>query len=155
MSYRTVTPDEAKKILDENKDSVYVDVRSTVEFEEGHAAGAHNIPVADLNPVTGQMEPNRDFEDVILGRYPKDARLILACAAGGRSRAACETLAARGFENLVNMHGGFLGARDPYGNLIQEGWKALGFPSASGQDEGETYASIKETLQKDPPAGPS
>ena len=149
MSYRTMTPDEAKTVLDGDQGYVYIDVRSTPEFSEGHALGAHHVPWAEVNPATGQMEPNSDFEKVLTSTFSKDAPLVVACAAGGRSRAACETLASAGFTDLINMHGGFMGARDPMGNLLQEGWKGMGFPCATGDEGGVTYASILSKIPKE------
>ena len=147
MSFQTITPEEANKLLGGDSGHIYIDVRSSHEFKEGHATGAQNVPLAEIDEATGQMLPNPDFERVMLEVYPKGEKLILACAAGGRSQAACHMLESHGYEQLFNMHGGFLGARDPYGNLIQEGWQGSGYPTAAGDDECVTYASILQKLK--------
>ena len=50
---KTVTPEEAKALLDQGY--VYVDVRSEQEFESGHPAGALNVPISFMGP--GGLEP--------------------------------------------------------------------------------------------------
>ena len=146
MSHQEMTADQVKPLLDGGEGYLYVDVRSTSEFGQGHAEGAHNVPLAEMNPQTSMMEPNPEFEKVMLATFPKDTKLILGCAMGGRSRSACQVLAAAGFTNLINMHGGFSGARDPYGTLIQEGWQGMGYPCAEGAEGGVSYAAIREKV---------
>lgn len=66
-------------------------------------------------------------------RLPFSARSLrrqLHPAADGRSLRACEALAAEGYSSLVNMRGGFSGARDKAGNVQQVGWEGLGFGEA-------------------------
>ena len=142
MPHREMTAEEVKALLDRGDGYVYVDVRSTVEFRQSHPVGAHNIPLLEPNGATRMMEPNPDFERAILGTFPPGAKLVLGCSMGGRSRAACDILSGRGYADLVNMSGGFSGAYDPFGTVIQEGWLSLGYPCASGDEGGVSYASI-------------
>lgn len=148
MPYKTITPDEAKKLLDSEAGYLYIDVRSTPEFQEEHALDAHQVPLADIDPGSGAMIPNVEFENVMEKLFPKDAKLILACAAGGRSQAACEMLTNKGYTNLHNMYGGFLGAKDPYGTVLQEGWKGMGYPSANGGEGGVPYEEILKRMRQ-------
>ena len=147
MSHQEMTADQCKPLLDGDEGYIYVDVRSTEEFQRGHAEGAHNVPLADVNPESGAMEPNPEFEKVMLAAYPKDANLILGCAMGGRSRSACHVLGAAGFTNLINLHGGFSSARDPYGTVIQAGWQEMGYASAEGESGGVPYAVVRKKLE--------
>jgi rhodanese-related sulfurtransferase len=41
-----------------------------------------------------------------------DAPVLIVCRSGRRSRAVCETLARRGFREVVNMAGGMLEYRE-------------------------------------------
>ncbi len=91
-----------------------------------------------------QMCPNPKFGKVIKGCFGPESKLIVACAAGGRSKAACETLEAEGFTNLVNMHGGFSGARDPAGTVLQAGWQDLGYPVTTSADAECTYEHLRK-----------
>lgn len=137
--YRTVTPPDAKTLLDA-EGFAYVDVRTEAEFAAGHPDGAINVPVVFMGPMG--MEPNPDFVHVIAAHLPKDAKLVLGCKSGGRSARACEILAANGYTNLVNMDGGFHGRFDPMGRLIQPGWSQCGLPESVETGDGIGYSSL-------------
>ncbi len=74
MSYQTMNPGGAKELLDGDEGWTYVDVRTVEEFEEGHVAGAYNVPIAFKGPMG--MEPNPDFAPAIRRLFPQDARLV-------------------------------------------------------------------------------
>lgn len=79
-----------------------LDVRTPQETASGILAGALCIPVDEL--------PAR------VGELPRDGRpLLVYCASGGRSAAACELLSQSGLEHLHNLEGG-LGAW-PFGTV--------------------------------------
>lgn len=70
-----------------------LDVRTPGETAGGVIPGAILIPV--------------DALEARLADLPKDHRALLVCCAGGsRSAAACEFLAQQGFTNLFNLEGG-------------------------------------------------
>ena len=143
MSYRTVDPTEGKALVDEGW--TYLDVRTVDEFAAGHAPGAFNVPFAVIDPELGRMVPNPEFCAVVVKNFKPDAQLVLACAAGGRSLHACEALVGEGYTNLVNMHGGFSGARDMAGNIQQDGWQALGYPTTDEARPERTYENLRAT----------
>lgn len=138
MLIQQITPDQAKEILDENPDAVYLDVRSVPEFERGHPQGAYNIPVFHQTPQG--MAPNADFLAVVEKHFPKNKTLLVGCQVGGRSQKACEMLASQGFERLHNIQGGFGGLRSPAGSI--PGWQEQGFPVETGSEEGKGYQSL-------------
>jgi rhodanese-related sulfurtransferase len=138
--YRNVTPKEAKELVD-NEGYTYIDVRSEQGFENGHPVGALNAPLMHLRPGVG-MTPNPRFVEVMEANFPKDARLVLACKAGGRSVRACQILAAAGYRDLVNMDGGYEGRLDPLGRLAQPGWTQEGLPTTTDIPDGSSYASL-------------
>ena len=74
---------------------------------------------------------------------PSPDQLVVSCAAGGRSMHACELLVAEGYSNLVNMHGGFSGARDMSGVVLQDGWEALGYPTTDEPQADRTYDALR------------
>jgi hypothetical protein len=90
------------------------------------------------------MEPNPEFADVVARLFDSAARLVLGCAAGGRSARACELLLERGFRHMVNMHGGFSGARDPLGQVSEPGWVACGFEVEARPAAGRTWRELRE-----------
>ncbi|MBA9078578.1 MULTISPECIES: MBL fold metallo-hydrolase [Rufibacter] len=70
-----------------------IDVRKQSEFNAEHVAGALNLPLSSLNEH--------------LAEIPKDRRVYLHCAGGYRSMVAASILQARGFDNLIDVAGGF------------------------------------------------
>src|SRR5262252_6993513 len=77
---KRVLPKEAAALLEEGW--AYLDVRSIPEFEQGHPAGAANIPL--LHFQNGRMAPNPDFTRVVEATFPKDAKIVVGCKVGGR-----------------------------------------------------------------------
>lgn len=76
--------------------SLLMDVREPFEFtgELGHVPGAQLVPLGTLE---GQ-----------LGRWDKDAAIILICRSGSRSTRAAQTLTRAGFRCVMNMAGGMI-----------------------------------------------
>lgn len=66
-----------------------VDVRSRGEFAGGHAKGAVNIPLDQLNSNLGRFKS-------------KDQVIITCCASGMRSSSAKQILTQAGFVNVHN-----------------------------------------------------
>lgn len=147
MSIKQITAEEAKKLLDGTETYVYVDVRSEYEFMQGHPAESRNIPLQHFNPAAQMMEPNPDFLQTVEAHFPKDANLLLGCASGHRSQVACQILQQSGYQHLANVRGGFSGARDMFGNLIEEGWLQLGFPVDKGDGGERSYKSLTKKDQ--------
>ncbi|MGB7212831.1 MAG: rhodanese-like domain-containing protein [Gemmatimonadales bacterium] len=82
--------------------AVIVDVRSGVEWGEGHIPGARHIPMEELADRVGEL--------------PSDRPIVLHCQSGGRSSIAASVLLARGVPKVANLVGGFTG------------WAAAGLP---------------------------
>src|SRR4051794_7767887 len=138
MTIRRLSPQESQALIDA-EGFVYVDVRSTGEYEQGHPAGSYNVPIAQPGP--GGMAPNPDFLAVIRGTFPADAALVIGCQSGNRSQRACAALTEAGFTRVVEQRAGFGGARDPFGRVVEPGWAAAGFPVAAGPDAARGYAA--------------
>jgi rhodanese-related sulfurtransferase/rubrerythrin len=69
-----------------------VDVRQPKEYESGHIPGAKLIPLPDLNQRINEID--------------SDKSTLVYCAVGGRSRAAAQILAGKGFKKVINLTGG-------------------------------------------------
>ncbi len=69
------------------------DVRKKSEYESQHIKGAHNVPLNEIN--------------MHLAEFPKDKTFALHCEGGYRSMIAASILKQRGFENFVDVEGGF------------------------------------------------
>lgn len=74
-------------------ETTIIDVRKISEFKSEHLINAENIPLNELN--------NH------LAEFPKDKDFILHCAGGYRSMIAASILKQRGFDNFVDIIGGF------------------------------------------------
>jgi rhodanese-related sulfurtransferase len=120
---KNVTPTEAKRMIDD-EGYEYLDVRSVEEYEEGHPAGAYNVPLLHAG-----MVANPEFAAVVERSFPTSAKLVVGCKSGGRSSRAAELLASRGYEHVVNVDGGFHGRYTPFGSLAQAGWVDEGLPA--------------------------
>ncbi len=98
-----ITVSQAKEELDQGQVGLLLDVREPAEWEKGH------IPEAVLAP-RGMLEwyadPATPYTKAEL-TTKKDARIIVACASGGRSLLAAQTLQSMGYTNVVSMTGGF------------------------------------------------
>lgn len=76
------------------KENLFIaDMRRAGEFESGHVKGAKNIPLDYLNDH--------------LAEIPKQGDVYLYCAGGYRSMIAASILKARGWDNVINVAGGF------------------------------------------------
>jgi len=70
-----------------------LDVRQPNEYEGGHISGTKLIPLPDLTERLHEIDPKKPT--------------VVYCAIGGRSRVAAQMLAGNGFEDVVNLSGGF------------------------------------------------
>ena len=69
--------------------------------------------------------PNERFLEAVSATFKPDQKLVLGCAAGGRSLRALEMLQQAGFTALIDQRCGFEGSR------TEPGWRASGLPIAS------------------------
>jgi arsenate reductase len=136
---KAVSPEEAAELLSQGH--VYVDVRSEPEFEEGHPAGALNVPLLNAGPVG--LAPNPDFLSVMEAAFGKDEPLVIGCKAGGRSKRASEILAKAGFSRLSDQVAGFDAGKDAFGRALP-GWGRTALPVGKGSPPGQTYADVKQ-----------
>ena len=91
--FRQVPVTQVRSLVEEQ--AFIVDVREKGEYEAGHLKGSVNIPLSEL----------RERADEI----PKDRPVYLHCRSSQRSYNALMALQGRGYENVVNISGSFLG----------------------------------------------
>jgi rhodanese-related sulfurtransferase len=138
MTIKHITVQQAHQ--QQSSGATYLDVRSIPEFEQGHPAGAFNVPLLHLDPQTGQMRPNPEFLNVVKANFPPDTTMVVGCKMGGRSQQACELLSSAGYQDVTNVLGGWGGAPQ----MGHTGWVQAGLPV-----EKETHAArVYETLYK-------
>jgi len=148
MDVKRITPEETKALLDSGAGYVYVDVRTVEEFSAEHVTGAKNVPFMERNPSYGGMMVNPQFAQVMESAFGKDAKLICGCQRGGRSFKAVQTLQAAGFQDVVDMRGGYDGELDPSGRMIFLGWAPRGLPTCSDSAPEDCYEQLQSGLSQ-------
>ncbi len=100
---RAVDPQQAVMLIN-REGAVVVDVRDRKEFDQGHIAGAINIPLVKLKQRMAELNKHKD--------KPK----LVVCKLGQQSGAAIKSIEEAGHGNVVKLSGG-----------ISE-WSARSFP---------------------------
>ena len=91
---KEVTPAQVMDEREKGGKLVLVDIRDREEVNLGMIPGAVHISRGNL-------------ESGIERSIPRDAHVVLYCAAGNRSALAAETLAKMGYSDVASMSGGF------------------------------------------------
>jgi rhodanese-related sulfurtransferase len=138
---KEISAQEANEVMQKDSSVIYLDVRSTQEFDQGHPLRALNIPIMNMVPGMG-MVPNSDFVSVVEANIPKEATVLVGCKSGGRSARAVEILSQMGFQNLSNVRSGFVGAMDMTGHIVEPGWSLLNLPLCTKCDENASYQNL-------------
>lgn len=86
-----ITAEQLEEKLNDNP--IVIDVRKPGEFEAEHLVVAKSIPL--------------DFLDQHLNEFPEKDYFVLHCAGGYRSMIAASILKTKGFNNFVDVIGGF------------------------------------------------
>ena len=137
MKHASVTEAHQKQ----QEGHVYVDVRSTREFASGHPAGAVNVPLLEHDD-SGQMTQNPDFLRVMKASFEPGTRLLVGCQAGMRSLKAAQMLETFGFTDVTNVRGGWGGARDQSGAVLEPGWSTSNLPTETDAPDDRTYEAL-------------
>jgi rhodanese-related sulfurtransferase len=143
MKHVNVT--EAHQLQSEG--ATYVDVRSTREFDTGHPAGAVNVPLLEPDEQRGARREGRlhDAEEVGILRH---LTALVGCQAGMRSLKASQMLETFGFTDVTNVRGGFGGARDQSGALVEPGWITSDLPVETDTPAERTYDALLDKADK-------
>ena len=88
-----ITAEEAKKLMDSERDYVILDVRTQEEYDQGHIPGAVLIP---------DYEIKQSAQDILLD---KDQLILVYCRSGRRSKNAAQVLAELGYTNIKEFGG--------------------------------------------------
>ena len=91
--YEMISQDEAKRLMDTERNYVIIDARTEQEFAEGHIAGAILIPEYEIS----ERAPG-ELKD-------KDQLILVYCRSGRRSKIAAEALASLGYTNVKEFGG--------------------------------------------------
>ena len=93
IQYQNISPADAKKRLESEKNIVLLDVRTVEEHTEKHIPGSMLIPVDVI-----EKEAESKLKD-------KSAPIFVYCRSGRRSVTASESLIKLGYTNVYNLGG--------------------------------------------------
>ena len=120
-----VSTQEAVRLINREK-AVLVDVSDAAEYAAGHAAGARNVPLAQL-PTHKDLPSNKTLP------------LILVCPTGSRAAKGAEVLRKAGHASVVSLRGGTAAWREASLPIERAAEQAV----AKGNDKGGNKASEK------------
>lgn len=90
---RKLNPSDATRLIN-SEDAVVLDVRSDIEYKQGHILNSVHIPHNYLNDQIQKIEKHRDRP------------IIAACKAGNDSARVGALLHKRGFSKVYSLNGG-------------------------------------------------
>jgi len=93
--FQNLNPDEFEKGIAQ-ADAIIIDVRTPMEYNEGHIKNSKLIDVSD-----------RDFESQI-EKLDKNKAYYVYCRSGGRSSNASQIMVEKGFTKVYNLRGGII-----------------------------------------------
>ena len=116
---KEIKSSEIKKFLESNPKTVLLDVRTEDEWSTVGKPDTKDLGIKSYF-ITISQDPS--FVDSVKSNIDIKEKILVMCAAGGRSVVAANLLAKEGYDTL-NVSDGFSGnGQDP-------GWKNLGLPS--------------------------
>ena len=93
VTYEQITAEQAKTIMDTERDYVIIDARTEEEFAKGHIENAILIPEYEIAERAEKELPD------------KDALILVYCRSGRRSKIASEELVKLGYTNVKEFGG--------------------------------------------------
>ncbi len=92
-TYEQITAEQAKSIMDTEKDYVIIDARTEEEFSEGHIKNAILIPEHEI-----AERAKKELLD-------KEQLILVYCRSGRRSKIASDELVKLGYNNVKEFGG--------------------------------------------------
>lgn len=89
----SITADELALLKEANAGPAILDVRKQSEYDAEHVIGAQNLPLDYFNERLSEIDKNKTY--------------YVHCAGGYRSMILVSILRARGYDNLIDIQGGF------------------------------------------------
>ncbi len=116
---KEIKSSEIKKFLESNPKTVLLDVRTEDEWSTVGKPDTKDLGIKSYF-ITISQDPS--FVDSVKSNIDIKEKILVMCAAGGRSVVAANLLAKEGYDTS-NVSAGFSG------NGQEPGWKNLGLPS--------------------------
>ena len=93
VTYEQITAEQAKTIMDTEKEYVIIDARTEEEFAEGHIENAILIPEYEIKDRAEKELPD------------KDQLILIYCRSGRRSKIASDEIVKLGYTNVKEFGG--------------------------------------------------
>ena len=93
LGYEQISGEQAKHLMDTEKDFIIIDARTEEEYNEGHIEGAILIPEYEIGERAEKELPK------------KDQLILVYCRSGRRSKIAAQALADSGYTNVKEFGG--------------------------------------------------
>ena len=116
---KQIKSSEIKKFIKSNPDTVLLDVRTE---DEWNTVGKPNTKDLGIESFFITLSQDSSFLERIKRNIDKKKKVLVMCAAGGRSIIAANLLENEGY-NTLNISDGFSG------NGQDQGWKNSGLPT--------------------------
>ena len=123
---KQIKSSEIKDFIKENSDTVLLDVRTENEWKSLGKPKAEDLNsktyfVTVSHDLSNWQVPDQNFIVNVKKKIDKDKKILVMCAAGGRSMIAANLLENEGY-SVLNVSDGYSGnSRDP-------GWKKSNLP---------------------------
>ena len=123
---KQIKSSEIKDFIQENSNTVLLDVRTDNEWKSLGKPKAEDLNsktyfVTVSHDLSNWQVPDQNFIVNVKKKIDKDKKILVMCAAGGRSMIAANLLANEGY-TVLNVSDGYSGnSQDP-------GWKKLNLP---------------------------
>ena len=127
--WATIKPTDVNEMVINGEEFVLIDNRRPEEVETGYIEGSVNIPLEEMMDRLDEIDPND--------------KIIVYCKSGTRGLIGTLALRLNGYENVLNMSGGYLGwqaAELPVVGAAAD-FKAIyaGIINNNGQDKGYSF----------------
>lgn len=110
--HNQLSPAEWKRMLEEDRDVVLLDVRNRYESDAGRFQGA----------VVCEIEHFRELPEFVSRLdHLKNRKVLMYCTGGIRCEKASALLRSRGFDRVFQLHGGIVTYQEQFGNEHWQG----------------------------------
>ena len=89
-----LSPSKATRLMNNNSDTLILDIRTAADFKKGHIKGAKNIPLSDFAASVDKLAVD------------KDKPVLIYCNSGNTVTRAIKLLKKAGFVQVNNLEGG-------------------------------------------------
>jgi rhodanese-related sulfurtransferase/TusA-related sulfurtransferase len=86
---KIISNEEILQLMQENRNTIILDVRETAEYAFNHIPAARSLPIGELEQHMGELD--------------KESQIFVVCRTGSRSDLAAQKLTAAGFERVFNV----------------------------------------------------